>query len=322
MANPHNDNLPASYSAANMTDTEEDSWEEITFTSQDGLKLYARHYRSPTAEAETRLPLLCLPGLTRNSKDFHTLAEFLCGKSETPRDVYCVDYRGRGKSEYDSNWENYSPYIEMLDVLDFMSVTELHRTAILGTSRGGIIAMLMGVTRPSVMGPVIFNDIGPVIEPRGLARIIGYVGRTPTPESWDDAALIVRDMSSRFYTDLDDGDWAEIARQWFMEADGRPVSGYDVNLANMLSQVDLAQPIPQMWEQFDTLKGLPMLVIRGENSDLLSAETVDAMRARHPALNSYVAEAEGHPPLLRDKQSILRVDAFLSESDTIMPPAR
>jgi len=298
-----------------MTSSEKRSWDDITFTSQDGLKLYARHYRSPDPAGKTRLPLLCLPGLTRNCKDFHRLAEFLSRKSESPRSVYCVDYRGRGWSESDSNWENYSPYIEMLDTLDFMSVTELHHAAILGTSRGGIIAMLMGVTRPGVMGPVILNDIGPVIEPRGLARIIGYVGRTPTPESWNDAALIVRDMSSKFFTDLKDSDWADIARQWFMEDEGQPVTGYDVNLANTLSQVDLAQPIPQMWEQFDTLKHLPMLVLRGEHSDLLSEETVEAMTARHPQLQSYTVEAEGHPPLLRDKRSISRIDVFLSEND-------
>jgi len=234
-----------------------------------------------------------------------------------PRDVYCVDYRGRGQSDYDNNWENYSPYIEMLDVLDFLAVTELHRTAILGTSRGGIIAMLMGVTRPSVIGPVIFNDIGPVIEARGLARIIGYVGKTPEPENWDDAALIVRDMSSRFFTDIKGNEWIEIAKQWFMDENGLPVSGYDINLANVLSQIDLSKPIPAMWEQFDTLSHVPMLTLRGELSDLLSAETVTAMKERHPGMQTYLVEEEGHPPLLRDKRSIRIIDKFLQESDDV-----
>lgn len=295
-----------------MSHENDASWSEITFTSQDGLKLCARHYRAEDVSAET-LPLLCLPGLTRNAKDFHLLAEHLSRKSSAPRDVYCVDYRGRGKSEHDANWENYSPYIEMLDVLDFMSVAEVHKAAIFGTSRGGIIAMLMGVTRPGVMGPVIFNDIGPVIEARGLARIIGYVGRTPAPETWDDAALIVKDMSARFFTEVKDEDWLEIARQWFMEDDGQPVTGYDVNLANTLSQVDLSQPIPEMWEQFDTLKHLPALVLRGELSDLLSEQTVEAMEQRHPNLRSYVVEDEGHPPLLRDLRTIRLIDGFLQE---------
>lgn len=303
-----------------MTDKKRDSWNEITFSSQDGLTLYARHY--PAADgADDALPLLCLPGLTRNSKDFHRVAEYLSLESSAPRDVYCVDYRGRGMSAHDPKWENYSPYIEMLDVLDFLSLREIHRTAILGTSRGGIIAMLMGVTRPGVMGPVIFNDIGPVIEARGLARIIGYVGRTPAPEAWDDAALIVKDMSARFFTDVDDNDWEDIARQWFMEEDGKPVMGYDVNLANTLSQVDLSQPIPEMWEQFDTLLHLPLLVLRGGLSDLLSADTVNAMAKRHPNLKSVVIEDEGHPPLLRDRRTIARIDEFLQEHGGQTEPA-
>lgn len=290
------------------------TWNEITYTSQNGLKLFARHY--PTAASNTpATPLLCLPGLTRNSKDFHLLASHLSSSSEMPRDVYCIDYRGRGQSAYDEKWENYSPYIEMLDVLDFMSVADLHHTAILGTSRGGIIAMLMGVTRPGVIGPVIFNDIGPVIEARGLARIIGYVGKTPEPETWEDAALIVRDMSARFFTDVKDSDWMEIARQWFMDDDGKPTSGYDINLANMLSQIDLSQPIPEMWEQFDSLGHVTMLVLRGELSDLLSAETVAVMSEHHPRLQSFVVEAEGHPPLLRDRRSIQRIDRFLRENE-------
>lgn len=298
-----------------MGDKNNTTWNDITFTSQNGLSLYARHYAA-TDSNTSATPLLCLPGLTRNSKDFHLLAEHLSSSGEVSRDVYCVDYRGRGLSGYDDNWENYSPYIEMLDVLDFMSVTELHHAAILGTSRGGIIAMLMGVTRPSVIGPVIFNDIGPVIEARGLARIIGYVGKTPEPESWDDAALIVRDMSSRFFTDIKDSEWLEIAQQWFMDENGQPVSGYDINLANMLSQIDLSQPIPAMWEQFDTLSHVPILTLRGEHSDLLSADTVSAMEERHPGMQSYVVEEEGHPPLLRDKRSIRVIEMFLQENDT------
>lgn len=291
-------------------------WADITYSSQDGLKLYARHYsaRENSSDASV-LPLLCLPGLTRNSKDFHKLAVHLSQESQRPRDVYCVDYRGRGRSEHDPNWENYSPYIEMLDVLDFMSVIELHHAAILGTSRGGIITMLMGLTRPCAIGPVILNDIGPVIEARGLARIIGYVGKTPDPESWDNAALIVRDMSARFFTDTGDEEWKEIARQWYMEEDGQPVQGYDANLAKTLSQIDLAQPIPQMWEQFDTLDHVPMLVLRGENSDLLSAETAEEMAARHPGLQSYVVEEEGHAPLLRDRRTIRVIDRFLMTAD-------
>jgi pimeloyl-ACP methyl ester carboxylesterase len=258
-----------------------------------------------------------LAGLTRNSKDFHTLAVHLSGKSKTPRDVYCLDYRGRGHSEHDKDWHNYSPYIELLDTLDFMTLAELHHAAILGTSRGGIIAMLMGVTRPGAIGTVILNDIGPVIETRGLARIIGYAGKTPVPESWEDAASIVRDMSARFFTDVTDDEWMEIARQWFMEEEGQPVLGYDLDLANTLSEINLAKPVPQMWSQFDALSHVPIMVLRGENSDLLSLETVKEMASRHPDLRSYTVQEEGHAPLLRDRRSLRTVDTFLAETDPL-----
>lgn len=289
-------------------------WNEITYSSQDGLKLYARHYRAQLSDIPAR-PLLCLAGLTRNSKDFHNLAVHLSRNSKTPRDVYCLDYRGRGRSDHDKDWRNYSPYIEMLDALDIMTMEELHHAAILGTSRGGIIAMLMGVTRPGAIGAVILNDIGPVIETRGLARIIGYVGKTPAPSSWEDAANIVRDISARFFTDVADDEWMDIARQWFMEQDGQPVPGYDLDLANTLSQINLAEPVPQMWPQFSALNHVPIMVLRGENSDLLSLETVKEMAARHPDLQSFIVDEEGHAPLLRDRRSLRAIDTFLAETD-------
>ncbi len=291
-------------------------WNEITYTSQDNLNLYARHYPAQLSDDKALArPLLCLAGLTRNSKDFHNLAVYLSRDSKSPRDVFCLDYRGRGRSDHDKNWRNYSPYIEMLDTLDFMTLTELHHAAILGTSRGGIIAMLMGITRPGAIGTLILNDIGPVIETRGMARIIGYVGKTPAPSSWDDAATMVRDMSVRFFTDIADDEWMDIARQWFMEQDGQPVLGYDLNLANTLSEIDLAKPVPQMWSQFSSLTHVPIMVLRGENTDLLSLETVNEMTARHPDLKSYMVQEEGHAPLLRDLRSQRAVDTFLAETD-------
>ena len=291
-------------------------YKEGKYTSHDGLNLYWRHYPvKDHDEQPARRPMLCLPGLTRNSNDFHVLAMHVSRTSKMPRDVYCIDYRGRGRSDYDPKWQNYSPYIEMLDALDFMTVADLHEPIICGTSRGGIIAFLMAVTRPPSIGAVILNDIGPVIETRGLARIMGYVGKTPEPESWDDAALIVKDMSSRFFTDIKDEEWMEIARQWYMEEDGKPVQGYDLNLANALSEIDLAQPIPQMWEHMDALSHVPVMVLHGVNSDLLSQETVGKMAARHPRLNTFEVEEEGHAPLLRDRRTLRAIDGFLEGAD-------
>lgn len=296
--------------------TQDQEWSESTYSSHDGLMLYSRHYPAPqTDPAPSPRPVLCLPGLARNSNDFHVLALHLSRKSKTLRDVYCLDYRGRGQSDYDPNWRNYSPYIELLDTLDFMTITGLHHTAILGTSRGGVIAMLMAVTRPSAIGAVILNDIGPVIETRGLARIMGYVGKTPAPDSWQDAALIVRDMSARFFTDISSDEWMELARQLYMEEDGLPVQGYDPALANTLSEINLASPMPQMWPHFDALKHVPALVLRGENTDVLSQETVVEMAARHPGLQTFEVQEEGHAPLLRDRRTLRVIDTFLAGAD-------
>lgn len=298
--------------------TPDREWNEIVYSSHDGLKLYARHYPARHEDDQkSARPALCLAGLTRNSKDFHTLAVYLSKISATPRDVYCLDYRGRGESENDANWRNYSPYIELLDTLDFMTLAELHHVDLIGTSRGGVIAMLMGVVRPGAIGAVVLNDIGPVIEARGLARIIGYVGKTPTPDTWEDATLIVRDIAARFFTDVSDEEWLEIARQTYGEEDGRPVPGYDNALSNALAEIDLARPVPQMWPQFGALAHVPILALRGENSDLLSNETVEEMATRHPRFESYLVEEEGHPPMLRDRRALRVVDRFLLEADPI-----
>ena len=136
---------------------------------RDGLRLYARHYGVP---GSIRRPLVCLAGLTRNSRDFHDLASALARPDENGRDVFAIDCRGRGRSQHDANWKNYSILVELNDVLDFMTMRGLNRAAVIGTSRGGLITMLMAALRPNALGAVVLNDIGPVIEREGLARIV------------------------------------------------------------------------------------------------------------------------------------------------------
>jgi pimeloyl-ACP methyl ester carboxylesterase len=293
----------------------EPDWDEIRYTSNDGLTLYARHYRSPGARAR---PVVCLPGLTRNSADFHDLASFLANHPSRPREVYCPDYRGRGKSDFDVEWRNYSPLIEVLDVLDLMAIAGLERAALIGTSRGGIISMIMAAMRPNAIGALVLNDIGPVIETAGLARIMGYAGKIPLPGDWAEATELVRSMNKRFFTNLAEEDWRELARQFFGEANGRPTPGYDPNLAKALSEIDISQKIPTMWPQFEALKSVPVLVLRGENSDLLSARTVTEMAERHPRLASVTVHAQGHAPLLKDRFTIGIIADFLRETDPDM----
>lgn len=285
-------------------------FEEIRFTSRDGLRLYGRHYKA--AAVSGARPVVCLAGLTRNSRDFHDIALAL-SKGAKPRDVYTLDTRGRGLSEYDCDWKNYAVPIEMQDVIDFMTMLGLRDAGIIGTSRGGLISMVLAAVQPSLMGAVVLNDIGPVIETEGLARIAGYVGRVPLPKNWPDAARIVGDLMQRDFPRLSEDDFAAVARQLFNDKNGKPVSGYDPKLARCLSVLD--GPVPQLWPQFEAMKRIPVLVLRGANSDLLSEATVEEMRQRHPHLSSYTVPDQGHAPLLRDEPTIAAVAAFFAETD-------
>ncbi len=295
----------------NRTD-EIPNWSEGHYSSHDGLRLYARRYAAPKSGFR---PVLCLPGLTRNAKDFHLLATYLSETAGRKRDVYCIDYRGRGQSDHDSNWGNYTPYIELLDTLNFMTIAGLHEACVIGTSRGGIIAMLMAVMRPTAISVCILNDIGPVIETGGLARIKGYVGKTPVPASWEEAGAIIKNMNEQFFPYIEDDEWEQIARQMFADADGRPQSDYDPKLANAMEKIDLTKKIPKMWPQFQALAHAPTLVLRGENSDLLGEATVAQMAKCHSAMTAHTVPDQGHPPLLRDHLTMELIGKFIASAD-------
>ena len=234
------------------------TWNDIRFTARDGLRLYARHYPAP---GSVRRPVLCLAGLTRNSRDFHDLATALASADDTGRDVYTLDSRGRGRSEHDRDWKNYSLLVELNDVLDFMTMKGLHDAAVVGTSRGGLLAMMMAVLRPGAIGAVVLNDIGPVVERDGLARIVAYVGRIPLPADWREAADLAREMNQRQFPAVPEEQWAEFAHAWFNEDNGLPAPGYDRNISRAMSLMD--GPMPELWPQFGALARVPVLVIRG-----------------------------------------------------------
>lgn len=295
-----------------MPELDSKPWRDIFYGSFDDLRLYARHYPAPD---ETFRSVICLPGLTRNSSDFHTLATYLSTHPEKPRNVYCLDYRGRGRSQYDTNWRNYVPYTELLDVLDFLTVRGLHRVGIVGTSRGGIIAMMMAALRPTAMGAVVLNDIGPVIETRGLARIVGYVGRMPIPKTWADAVQIMREINGRGFPDFGDAQWDQMARGVFEERKGRLVLSYDRKLAKAIGTVDLSRPVPDLWPQFVALGQVPAFVVRGEHSDILSADTLEEMIERHPNLRAMTIPEQGHAPMLQEQEPVEEIGAFFAVND-------
>lgn len=269
---------------------------ELAYQSRDGLALFARDLGDRNA---SHLPVICLPGLSRTSRDFVALAKRLTSDSSHPRRVVAFDYRGRGRSAWDPNPAHYNATVEMNDILDGLSAAGISRCVVVGTSRGGIIGMMLALARPEIVAGLVLNDVGPAIESMGLARIKSYVGRTPAPDDWTDAARIQRRLHGRQFTTWNDDDWNAFARLTYRENGGQPASDYDPALAHNLEEIELDRPPPTMWTEFESLKPLPLMVIRGENSDLLSVETVKRMRELHPTLASVSVEGEGHAPILR-----------------------
>ena len=275
--------------------------------SQDGLLLAARIF---DAADSNRLPLLCLPGLSRNSRDFIPLARYFAGEADEPRRVIAVDYRGRGLSESDPDWRNYRPVVEAQDVLAVAAAFGIERAIVVGTSRGGIIAMLIGALRPALLAGVVLNDIGPVLEGTGLARIKAYLGNRRAVATWDEATALVRSFSEAQFPSLSSADWRAVARAHFVESPSGLVPQYDPNLRKTVVDIDVTGKIPLLWPQFGSLAKVPVLAIRGEFSDLLSAQTLAAMADRHPDLEQCTVPGQGHPTLLSDEPTLRRVAAF------------
>ena len=278
------------------------------FTASDGLKLHMRDWGQPTPA----LPVVCLPGLARTADDFDALARRLA----PTRRVVAIDYRGRGQSDRDPDWRNYDLRVENADILNMLAGAGIGEAIFVGTSRGGFHAMILSATRPTILRGVVLNDIGPVIEAVGLARIRGYVGKLPTPRSWPDAVDLAKRVMSAQFSGLSDAEWEAYARLTFEEKDGRFRARYDSNLMKPLAALDLEAPIPTMWPQFEGLKDSPLLTLRGENSDLLSNETLAEMGRRHPGMDSFVVPGQGHAPLLLDTPTLDRIEAFITRIGT------
>lgn len=279
-------------------------------SAQDGLRLHARVYGSELWEAT---PVVCLPGLARAAADFDALAQALvAGSAGRPRRVVALDYRGRGLSERDSNPANYDLRVENADVLACLDALGVEHAAFVGTSRGGLHILMLAATRPCALKAAVLNDVGPVIEAKGLARIRSYVGRLPTPASWADATDLVKSVMGGQFTQLSDEEWRAYAALTFEETDRGFVTRYDPALTKALDAYDLDQPLPTAWPQFEGLASIPTLCMRGEHSDLLSEETVAEMGRRHPRFQAHMVAGQGHAPLLLDKPTIERVSRFVA----------
>jgi pimeloyl-ACP methyl ester carboxylesterase len=281
-------------------------------TSTDGLRLHVREYGDGPSP---RLPVVCLPGLSRTTEDFDILAGALAADPAAPRRVLALDYRGRGLSDYDRDPKNYALPMELTDVIAMLDACDAAPAVIVGTSRGGLLAMLLAVVRPDAVAGVVLNDIGPVIEMKGLMRIRDYVGKLPEPETFEHGAEILRGIADGQFPKLDNADWIAAAKRAWREKDGRMVLTYDTGLAHNFAAVTSDQPLPAMWAQFEMLSQKPVMVVRGANSDILSAETVEAMKARAPAMEVLVVPDQGHAPLLAEPEVIATIAWFAAKCD-------
>jgi pimeloyl-ACP methyl ester carboxylesterase len=283
-------------------------------TAQDGLELHVRAYG---ARSDSRLPVICLPGLARTGADFERLARALSDTPANARSVFAVDSRGRGRSDRDPDPANYNVGVELNDVLTVMATLAIGPAVFVGTSRGGILTMLLASVRPDLLAGAVLNDIGPVIEPQGLLRIKGYVGKLPAPASFEDAAGMLRRLFGAQFTALTADDWTDFAHRTFEERTGKLVASYDPALAQALADFEIGQPSSPLWPQFDALACVPLMVVRGENSDLLSRDTVKAMRARRPDLQLVEVPAQGHAPLLMEDDIIAQIAEFIVRCDRL-----
>ncbi len=299
--------------SSETADTPVTEYREVYFSATDGLKLYARVYGAPVADPEA-MPVVCLPGLTRNSADFHKLALDLTS-SQPGRRVVCFDSRGRGKSDWDREKANYILQVETDDVLAGCAALGIKHAVFIGTSRGALLIHALAAMRPGMLAGAILNDAGPVIDGAGLAQIMAYQERLASPNSVEEAAKQLKDIQRKAFSVLSDEDWMDYARPMFVERKGKLVGNFDPAIVEALRAVDLSVPLPTLWPQFEGLRNVPLMTIRGENSTLLSEETLAEMARRHPRMETVIAEGQGHAPFLHLGQLPRKIAVFVSAAD-------
>ena len=281
-------------------------YEDGYWYSADGLRLHFRDYPGDP----NRTPVLCVPGLTRNARDFEGVAERLAGT----RRVIAVDLRGRGESDHAVDPMTYVPPVYLQDLGALIAEHCVGPVVLFGTSLGGLMAMLLSLTaRPSLAG-VLLNDVGPELGAAGMARIRSYVGQDPRFASWDEAAERIAANHQGAFPDYGHRDWLVWARRMCREKDGAIVFDYDMGIAEPFK---LPQPEPafDLWPAFETLHGLPSLLVRGENSDVLAAETASEMVRRVPMMELVTLPRVGHAPTLEEPAAAAAIDRLLRRVD-------
>lgn len=286
------------------------SYQDRIWLSADGLSLHYRDY--PGSDAAT--PVLCVPGLTRNARDFAALAERLAG----PRRVIVAELRGRGMSHYAADPMTYVPPVYAADIAGLIEQLGIGPVALFGTSLGGIVAMLLGAMKPELLAGVLLNDIGPVIDPAGLARITSYTGKGKGWPDWETAARAQAQTHADAYPDYGPADWMDMARRLCREEGGRIVTDYDPAIAVPFSAPPpepAADPAPDPWSLLDGFAGKPVLLVRGGLSDILSEATAAKMAEILPLLRRVTLPRIGHTPTLDEPKCEPHINDLLVRID-------
>lgn len=288
------------------------TYKEITFTSTDGLQLYARDYAAHSGTA--KCPVICIHGLTRNSSDFEEVAPWIASMG---RRVIAVDVRGRGKSAYDPDTSHYNPMVYAGDVIKLAKDLGITRTVFIGTSMGGLITMTLALRRLSLISAAILNDVGPVLSPKGLKRIASYAGKGHPLNSWTEATDYMMTVNQSAFPDNSLEEWEKWARRAFAEnAEGKLVLQYDPNIALPLQNGKLKAKSLIAKLAFRRLaRKRPTLLIRGALSDLIEPEQTDYMRAVAPSMQYAEVPNVGHAPMLMEAVAMDAIRHFLAQVD-------
>jgi pimeloyl-ACP methyl ester carboxylesterase len=278
-------------------------FEDLYWWSADGLRLHARDY----AGRADRPAVLCMPGLTRNARDFATLAERLSPDWR----VIAVEFRGRGESAYAKDPMSYVPLTYAQDMAALIEAAGIDRFVAVGTSLGGIVAMLLAGMMPGRVAGAVLNDIGPDIEAAGLARVRGYVGKSSNHPTWMHAARALQESSGSVYPDWSVEDWLAMAKRVYrLSSTGRIVLDYDARIAEPF-RLPGNEAGPDMWRAFAALRGVPVLVVRGERSDMLSSATAERMLATLPEARLVTVPRVGHVPTLAEPEAFGAIEQLL-----------
>lgn len=280
------------------------------YKSRYGLSLYARDYPCDNTSEQPAATIVCIPGLTRNSADFDLLSKHLKRCFRT----VAVDLRGRGRSEYDPCPSNYSPEVYAHDVLALLDSLKLESVILIGTSLGGLVAMILTALEPGKVASVVLNDIGPEANQAGLERIKSYVRNRSAVGSWDEAVNNTRQMLSAEYPNFSKDDWVAFTRNIYrVGEDGVPRLDYDSNITVLMEQQEQEPSKPaDLWSVFAAMESIPTLLIRGALSDIITEDCVARMRKLHPGLAYTQVPGCGHAPLLTEPECLEAIDRFLA----------